>query len=105
MTSNTLTVSHHTTTHHAHARRSRSIYCERSFLDELSIFIQRESFCANDKIPALPSQLIILMQTCGDARRRHHRRGWPFGRRRLIGSSRSPSCPGQTEGGGVRSSW
>lgn len=36
--------------------------CERSFLEDLSIFIQRESFCANEKIPAEPNQLIILMQ-------------------------------------------
>jgi hypothetical protein len=36
--------------------------CEREFLEELSVFIERESFCAKERIPSGPELLNILMQ-------------------------------------------
>ena len=36
--------------------------CEREFLEDLSVFIQREAFAAKEKIPSGPDILNILMQ-------------------------------------------
>ena len=39
--------------------------CEREFLEDLSVFIQREAFAAKERIPSGPDILNILMQVTG----------------------------------------